>query len=242
MKVSWGDEDAFAERYSCKCKDLKGRVYEDEICKMCGTKVVFKDVDMKITGWIKLQHHEIIHPIFYKMIKSIIGDKVFNEIIEYDKDITREGIALSKEGKNPFKGIGLIEFRERFDEILFYYKDKKKNKIDLVNEVLAEREKVFTFCLPVYSSVLRPVSFKGESYYYNFIDRKYNAIFSLSRLLNTKGPMPNVNGMKVKTSKMDEPTILQSMQKKVIDLWQLIFSEINQKSGHIKDGVCPIVE
>ena len=231
----WTDEDAFAERYKCKCGDLKGRVYENELCHRCNTKVTFKDVDMTITGWIKLKHHAIMHPIFYKMVKSIIGDKVFMEIIEFDKEINRDGVAINKVGKNPFKGIGLIEFEERFDEILNYYKAKKKNKIDLVNEVMAERHKVFTFSIPVYSSILRPVSFKGESYFYNLIDRKYNAIFSLSRSLNTKGPVPNVNGKKVKTRKMDEPTMLQSLQKKVMELWQLIFLQINQKNGHIKD-------
>lgn len=233
----WDDDDAFADRYRCQCKNLKGRVYDGEICPICNTRVVFRDVDMKITGWIKLKHHVIIHPIFYKMIKSIIGKNIFTEIIEFDKEITRDGLIINKTDKNPFKGIGLIEFREQFNEIMEYYKNKKKNKIDLVNEVMGEKEKVFTSSIPVYSSVLRPVAFKGESYLYNLIDRKYNAIFSLSRLLNAKTPIPNINGRKIKNRKMDEPTILQSLQKKLMELWELIFMNINQKEGHIKDQI-----
>jgi hypothetical protein len=182
--TDYEDEDAFAERYSCKCGEFKGRVYENEICPYCGTKVKFKDVDLKIFGWIMLKSHKIIHPIFYKMLESIIGSKIFPEIIQYDKSITRDGIVVDKKGKNPFKGIGLIEFYERFDEIMDYYTIKKKNKKELIQEVMHEREKVFASCIPVYSSVLRPAMFKGETYFYNPFDKKYNVIFSLSRLLN----------------------------------------------------------
>lgn len=234
--TDWEDEDAFSERYSCKCREMKGRVYEGEICPICRTKVIFRDVDLKITGWIILHNHCVIQPIFYKMLKSIIGDKAFSEIIEPEKDMTRDGQIVRKGGKNQFKGIGLIEFRDRFDEIMDYYRDKKKNKRELINEVMREKEKVFTHCIPVYSSVLRPVSFKGETYFYNRIDRKYNAIFSLSRLLNNTSLIA-LKKKKNKKFKSDESTILVSVQKKLMELWELIFEQINQKEGHIKEQI-----
>lgn len=234
--TDWEDEDAFSERYSCKCREMKGRVYEGEICPICRTKVVFRDVDLKITGWIILHNHCVIQPIFYKMLKSIIGDKAFSEIIEPEKDMTRDGQIVRKGGKNQFKGIGLIEFRDRFDEIMDYYRDKKKNKRELIDEVMREKEKVFTHCIPVYSSVLRPVSFKGETYFYNSIDRKYNAIFSLSRLLNNTSLIA-LKKKKNKKFKSDESTILVNVQKKLMELWELIFEQINQKEGHIKEQI-----
>ena len=133
MNITWEDEEAFAERYSCKCKELKGRVYEGEICPVCGTEVKFRDVDLKIFGWIKLHGYYIIQPIFFRMLKSIMGNQL-NEIIEFDKEITRDGLLVDKKSKsNPFKGIGLIEFKERFDEILDYYWHKKKNKRELLS-------------------------------------------------------------------------------------------------------------
>ncbi|NNV04703.1 hypothetical protein, partial [Brevibacillus sp. MCWH] len=116
--TDWEDEEAFSERYSCKCKELKGRIYEGERCHVCGTKVKFRDVDLKMFGWIKLHGYYIIHPIFYKMLESVIG-KQFHEIIEFNKEINRDGLIVDKTNKtNPFRGIGLIEFKERFDEIL----------------------------------------------------------------------------------------------------------------------------
>ena len=233
--TDWEDEDAFSERYSCKCKDLKGRVYEGEVCKLCNTEVRFRDVDLKIFGWIKLRGYYIIQPIFYKMLKSIIGEKHFNEIIEFDKDITRDGIIVEKKGKNPFRGIGLIEFRERFDEIMAYYREKKKNKLELIEEVMKEREKVFTSSIPVYSSVLRPVSFRNETFFFNSIDKKYNSILSLCNSLNSQSS--DSESKKKKRKKMDVPTKLSSIQRKVNELWSLIFSQINQKDGHIKDQI-----
>lgn len=234
--TDWEDEDAFAERYSCKCKELKGRVYEGEVCPICNTEVKFRDVDLRTTGWILLYNHSIIQPIFYNMIESIIGNQ-FADIVEFDKDLTRDGAPVDKSTKvNPFKGIGLIEFRERFDEILDYYWVKKKHKRELITEVRNERDKVFASAIPVYSSVLRPVSFRNETFFFNGIDRKYNVIFADSRLLNNRNH-PQPKKAKSKRSRMDEPTILHAIQKNVNELWQLIFSQINQKNGHIKEQI-----
>ena len=234
--TDWEDEDAFAERYACKCKELKGRVYEGEVCSVCNTEVKFRDVDLRIFGWIRLHNHFIIQPQFYRMLKSIIGDKQFIEIIEIEKEMTRDGHIKDKSSKsNPFRGIGLIEFKERFDEILDYYWQKKKNKHELITDVRKDRDKVFASCIPVYSSVLRPVSFRGETFFFNNIDRKYNVIFSDSQLLNTKNRIEA--RPRSKRARMDEPTILSAIQKNVNDLWQLIFSQINQKDGHIKDQI-----
>ena len=58
IPADWSDEDAFSERYSCRCQELRGRVFEGEICPKCETKVEFKDTDLEITGWIILHNME----------------------------------------------------------------------------------------------------------------------------------------------------------------------------------------
>lgn len=42
----WNDDNAFATRYSCDCGEKIGKVYEGSICRKCGTKVRFIDVDL----------------------------------------------------------------------------------------------------------------------------------------------------------------------------------------------------
>lgn len=236
----WSDDDAFAERYRCKCGEMIGRVYEGELCPLCHTKIEFKDVDLKITGWIKLNNYKIIQPAFYGKLASIIGNKAFEEIIGYDKTVDRNGHVQGKDTpSSPFKGIGLLEFRERFDEILEYYKKKKKNKLEDIKEIEEEKDKVFASCIPVYSSVLRPISFRNDAMFYSTIDKKYNSIFSSAKLLNDSDLFEKrrKKWTKEKRERMDISTILSSIQKKLMELWSLIFEQIDQKDGHIKSEI-----
>lgn len=237
----WDDGDsAFTDRYSCKCKAMKGKIFEGEICPECNTKIEFRDVNLSYTGWIIINDYCIIQPIYYNKLASFIGPKAFQEIIKFDKTIDRDGHVIAKNStKNPFKGIGLIKFYERFPEILSYYKKKKKNKIDLYNELKDDIDKIFAHSIPVFSSVLRPVSFKNESFFYTDIDKNYNSIFSLVRLLNDTAlyEKRRKRWTEKKREKMDIPMILSSVQEKLMKVWELIFNMIDQKEGHIRSEI-----
>lgn len=236
----WSDEDAFAERYSCQCGEMKGRVFEGETCPHCNSVIEFKDVDMSITGWIRLKTHYIIHPIYYNMLASIIGADAFAEIINYDKKVTKDGAIIPKEGAHsPFAGIGIMEFKERFTEIMDYYYNKKKNKQNEIDCVLADVKKVFAQSIPVYSAVLRPMSFKGEALFYNPIDKKYNAIFNSSKLLNDVNEYEKrrKKWSKSKRERQDLGHILSYIQDKLMSLWEKIFEQIDQKEGYIKSDI-----
>jgi len=237
----WSDEDAFAERYTCECGEMRGKVFEGETCPNCHTEIKFKDVDLSITGWIILHNHKIIQPIFYNKLSSIIGNKQFADIVRFDKKVNKDGHLEEKQDdkNNPFKGIGIIEFRDRFDEIMDFYKNKKKNKREEIDDIMKEKHKLFASCIPVYSSVLRPISFKGESFFYSAIDKKYNSIFSSTRLLNDSELFEarRKKWTKEKRERMDTSKILSSIQEKLMELWSLIFEQIDQKDGHIKSEI-----
>lgn len=234
--TDWDDERAFSERYSCKCKETQGKLFEGETCEYCGTEVAFRDVDLRIFGWIKLYDHSIIHPIMYNMIKSVIGATHFKEIITYDKDINRDGHIIDKGSKtNPFKGIGVLEFKERFDEIMYYYYKKKDKKRDTINEIMRERNKIFASAIPVFSSVLRPVSFGSENFFYGEIDKRYNSIVSSALALKEK--TQNTVKRTKRKKRMDVPGIVSSIQNKLMKLYDLIFDQINKKEGHIKGQI-----
>lgn len=227
--TDYEDEDAFAERYSCDCKDIVGKRYKGDVCPKCKSKVEFKDVDLSITGWIRLHKCKLIQPIFYMQLKSVIGDKQLTEIIEFDKETTKDGLLVDKKGKSPFKGIGIREFEERLEEILEYYGRKKKHKAEIIDSILEERDKVFISSIPIYSSVLRPSLFKGDTFFYNTIDKCINPFFSIVQLLN--------NGCKTTAKKkdkdnVDERTLLYAAQKRLMTLWVTVFELIESKDGH----------
>lgn len=168
--TDWSDDDAFMDRWTCKCKSIQGKIFEGEVCPHCKTKVEYRDVDLSVTGWIVINNHKLIQPSYYNKLSGIIGSRQFKEIVEYDKFIDRNGHIQQKDSSNPFKGIGIIEFQERFDEILAYYKNKKKNKLEEIKEIEEDRDKIFTSSIPVFSAVLRPISFRQESFFYNSIN------------------------------------------------------------------------
>ena len=233
----WSDDNAFEERYACGCvngEGLRGKVFEGEICPYCKQEVKFKDVDLSITGWIIIHNYKIIHPIFFNKLSSIIGNKQFQDIIKYDKIVNRDGHIVDKEDKtSPFAGIGLIEFRERFTEILEYYKVKKKNKLEEIKEIEENIDNIFTSCIPVYSSVLRPSSFRNESFFYSTIDKVYNSIFLSTRLLNDNEMFERrrKKWVKEKRERMTIATVLTTIQTKLMELYGLIFELVDQKDG-----------
>lgn len=238
----WSDDNAFEERYSCSCGNMRGKVFEGEICPDCKTEIKFKDVDLSITGWIIIHNYKVIQPIFYNKLNSIIGSKAFQDIIKYDKIINRDGKIVDKDNKaqsSPFAGIGLIEFRERFDEILDYYKSKKRNKLEEIQEIEENKDKIFTSCIPVYSSVLRPSSFRDESFFYSTIDKVYNSIFLSTRLLNDNEMFERrrKKWTKHRKERMSIATILSTIQVKLMELYGLVFELIDQKDGHIKSEI-----
>lgn len=236
----WSDNDAFADRYMCKCGEIQGKAFINQVCPKCGVKVEFRDINLKITGWMILKNYKLIHPVYYKKIASIIGEGTFVKIITFNKKVLLNGeLEAENNPKHPFAGIGLTEFYERFDEIMDYYKSKRAKKIDLIEEVMEERRNIFTSCIPVFSSVLRPISFKNENYVYTDIDKKYNVIYGLVELLNVQSiyEEKRKKWKKEKRERMTLPTIHSDIQKHLMILWDLIFGRINTKYGHIKSEI-----
>lgn len=252
--TDWDDDQAFAERYSCRCKALKGRVHEGETCDKCGTVVEYRDVDISMTAWIMLKGNYVIHPIFYKMIESLIGKKTLPGILEYNQDMDQNGQERSTEKPaHPYVGIGMYQFRERFEEIVSYFlarhkKDKKKVKEDVALMLLYNKDAVFTSCIPVYTSVMRDVNITHENIHHDPINSRYSTIYELSNLL-TNAEARKASRRKV--ARKDDSEILFAIQKELTGVgpepkngrkkknpaWDEIFQEINSKYGHIRSEI-----
>lgn len=250
FSTDWEDEDAFAERYRCECGKLTGRLYEGDICKHCKKPVLFKDIDLRMTAWIDLGDYKIIHPIYYKFLKSGIGKGQFEEIINFVPEYTVDGgIQTNKKPKSPFASIGLIEFYNRFEEIIEYYKRKNKkakNKLMVLNICLQEKDAVFSSFIPVYHAELRPVSFKGESFAYGKADRLYNTLYSQSVLLRDNDSLNKRKNSAMRKSgeekerslqRLTYPSILANIQSRLMALWDVIFEQINSKEGQVRNQV-----
>ena len=105
-----------------------------------------------------------------------------------------------------------------------YYKSKRKQKADLIDELIRDQDMVWTSKLPVYSTVLRPQSISQESYFFSPIDREINPLTNIS--INLK-----------KASPIEVPLYLYQAQMRANQLWALNFSLIDKKTGVVRSQV-----
>ncbi|WP_289293976.1 hypothetical protein [Romboutsia ilealis] len=225
--TDWDDDFSFAERYSCDCKELKGKLFEGETCPNCNTKVRFIDVDMDMTGWIILEKGFIIQPTIYKKLEVLIGPEVLADIITEEKDIT---VLSSSKADSPYSKIGMFEFKERYFEILEYFYKKKKKK-DLYEELKADYPLTFVKSIPVFSTVIRPLKIKNDEMKWSSFNKIYTLIFSLVKKINS---LVVVKRNKEEKYNIEITIALAKLQSKINALWDEIFNYINSKEGHIK--------
>ena len=227
---TFSDEQSFQERYRCKCGEFKGTIFEGETCPKCGTKIEFRDVDPYMTGWIPLGHKKIISPHYYRILQQAIGREVFPEIIFLKMKVNTNGRRekLTDEEmkefnpKSPFCGIGLEEFRERYDEILDYFKKQKPAKAKTFDMLKKEVNAVFTSHIPIYTTLLRQQAVTSENFYYIGIDKAINTAVNLARNLRD-------------SEDIETPVILNRIQSKANAMWEHNFELLNTKDGLIRD-------
>ena len=111
------------------------------------------------------------NPLFYQRLQSAIGKKNLEDIIGTDNIITANGVIRKKnddieikKSKCKYLNIGLHEFRLNFEEIMTYFKGKRKAKADLIDSLIKDADLVWTSKIPVYSVAMRPSSISSESF------------------------------------------------------------------------------
>ena len=215
--TDYGDEQAFIERYRCKCGEFQGAQFEGEVCPFCETKIEFRDVDVGYTGWISLGKDSIIQPYYYNLLLSAIGKSNLPEMVNVKKKVDKNGNMRNLrpdeiEGKlrHPFVGIGTEQFRKDFVPIMEYFANQRPKKADTIKRIINEKHNVFASHVPIYSTVLRQQSSTSDTYYYNSIDKHINPLFSLSEKLKD-------------AQEIDKVHILSRIQYRVNSLWDLNF-------------------
>jgi len=168
--TTYGDANEFMDRYRCKCGRTIGAEFEGEKCIFCGEPVEHRDVDILYTGWLNFSPFKIINPLFFFRLKSALSTKVLENIISNENIITSAGIIRHKNDDIEVKksmlkyhNLGLQEFYENYEEIMTYYKGKRKQKAELIDSLIQDKDLVWTSKLPVYSTVLRPQGITTES-------------------------------------------------------------------------------
>lgn len=224
------DANAFGDRYRCRCGRLKSKLNNNEICPVCGTRVEYKDDNFSFFGWGTLKDpYYIIHPNLFMAIAFFIGEKDFNNIIKYvdKKDEDGHDTEIKRPKDEPFYGIGMMDFHDRFDEIMQYYYNKKPNKRDYYEDIMKNRDKVFTQSVPVFTTCLRPYKLDGGVLHYESTNATYNIIIN---------DIEKVNNDRIEINRKRKPKneSLYEIQTKYKELYDEIVKILSGKKGTIQ--------
>lgn len=230
--TSFEDEQSFIERYRCQCGKFMGRLFEGEVCPFCGKKVEFRDSDIKVTGWITLgDDNRVINPYYYNMFVKTIGKNEFPDLIYARYKIGTDGereIATEDdtdyEPLSPYSGRGIDYFFDNYEEILEYFKKIKKNKASSIDLLLKQKRQAFISHIPIASTMLRPQSVTNDTFYFNSMDKEINTLFSLSESLK-------------RCVDIERDYILQRIQTRLANMWDMYFSTLNSKEGLIRGEI-----
>lgn len=224
------DENGYAERYRCKCGSFVGTRFKGEICPICHTEVKFEDTDIEITGWIPTGEYPIINPYFFARLESAIGKNNLSDIINVKKKVGRDGhseilanVPMGQEADHPFVGIGPRAFYDRYEEILDWFANKKKNKKEAIDELIADKSYVFTHHIPIYSTKLRPQSQTATAFYFTKMDKEINPLVNIC-----------IKIREGECSDMEVDKFINAAQKRVNNIWDQNLTAIKGKKGYIR--------
>lgn len=237
------DTNQFINRYKCSCpgeEGLQGRLNVGLTCPKCGKVCKFVDDNLAYFGWIKLiDPYPIIHPAFYKKLEQFFGKNgiaiqgVKRSKLENILDVSNAEIYLGikpndpKLKEEPFFGIGMIGLRERFDEVMEFYLKLNKNRKAFYDDIYANKEKIFTHSIPVFSTLLRAFEIDGGRMTYETVNGKYSKMNGLVTRIN-----------KCRTRCDRTPKIkngqLYSLQKTFMDLYSELEAILSGKKGDFR--------
>lgn len=270
-----GDVSPYANRYSCSCGATQSRVMNNTECPMCHTKVKYVDDNYKMFGWIQLKKdYHILNPKFYDSLDYIFGESKFSEerkkmpkggrklknILNYSPEVDQHGFLTEcnfKPDKEPYYGMGMLDFYDRFDEVLdFYYSlnPKKKDYYDEIQDYryackcrhtigyfnqgttcpecgskveFVDKDIIFTHSIPVFTTHLRPADIKDGYMYFEPTNAMYNMINTHVHRINNDKRKMNKDP-KVKNSE------LFKVQMQYMDLTNEIMNILNGKKGQLR--------
>ena len=238
--TDWGDANAFEDRWSCACGKYVGKYYADKdfVCPDCKKPVEYIGVNMKKRGWIVLDRNKLIQPYMFKKLEAFIGKSVLDDIIQYNSTLEDNG---RQEPLSPYSKIGLIEFEEKFEEIMEFFV-KKNKKMELYIFIMSMKNCVFVQGIPVYSALMRHFRIEDGKVKYTDDDKIFKRLYTNHELLNNDFSLGRrVDNVKKRglrgVERLRKENILYKMQIDLGKLWDFSFEALDGKSGIINGQI-----
>jgi hypothetical protein len=232
---SISDVDSFNGRYRCRCGMKRGSINHGELCTTCNTRVRFVDDDVSIKGYLVLKDpYWIIHPNLYRSLEGFIGAVRLNRIIEPEVNIDMNGAvitnAVPKKKDEPFRGIGIIEFHNRFEEIMNFYLARYPNKKNFYDDIMQHKDLVFTHTISVYSSLLRPSRLDNGSLRYEDCNEQFQMLARLVYQVNN-------DKLHMNTKIKEKYQLLYDIQVQLNTIYFKLKEILSRKKGEFRSAI-----
>lgn len=224
------DLNPYADRYKCECGNLRQRIHYGIVCPICNTKVKYVDDNFGYFGWICLKDpYYIIHPNLYKSLEAFIGSKRLNNILKPVDEKDQDGFEMEVEKPKDeiYFGLGIMDFKDKFREILDYYLAKFPDKIQYYEDILENAHNVFIQSIPVYTTHLRPFRIEGDRFYFEGTNAIYTMLSKLAFSINK-------DDLKMFRKKKPKNQLLYDMQLELNKLYAELEDTISGKKGSIR--------
>lgn len=237
--------------YRCDCGAFIGQDIIGQTCPCCGSEIALHSLNFEYTGWINLGKHKIISPVYYNILKRVLGNNMLKFILgdyksdlsvqynENDKDFL-ENKKNKKSGrvsvndinyikkkipksKHQYQGLGHDVFYERFEEVLTACAPKNNPDVQML---IDEKDAVFTSKIPIYSTAFRPVSKTSETMFYPKINKWFSMICAVYCQLDDM------------VLDIEVIQALNFIQNYLIEACEhLITAEISKKTGFVRSEI-----
>lgn len=195
--------------YRCDCGSFIGQDLVGQKCPRCGSEIALHSLNFQYTGWIDLGDHHVISPVYWAIVKRVLGNNMLRFIIgDYKSDFSvqynenntdfEENKKNKKTGrvsqndiayiikkiplnKHRFQGLGLDGFYRNFEEIITTCAPKSHPELQTL---LDNKSAVFTSKIPIYSTAFRPVSKTSETMFYPKINKWFSQIASIYKKID----------------------------------------------------------
>lgn len=232
------DVNAFENRYKCKCGHYQGRIYIGMKCPICGEEVEFIDDNYNYFGWLVLQDpYKVIHPAIYAQLRNFFGvnknrenriDNIINPIdIKNEDGFTIENHQQTED--EPFMGIGMIDFVDRFEEAMMFYLKKYPQKKEMYENIMKDKNLIFTQSIPVYTTQLRPFSLEDSQFDYEKVNESYTMLAKYVHQVNN-------NSLKMFKKIKTKNQLLHDIQKEFNNLYSEQINIMATKRGELRQN------
>lgn len=237
--------------YRCDCGAFIGQDLIGQICPRCKSEITLHSLNFAYTGWIDLGEHKVITPVYYIMLKRVLGTNMLRYIlgdykskldIKYNENdhgepeekkqkkagrVSQDDIRYI-EKKIPktkliYRGIGHDGFYQRFEEIMNACAPKNNEELKIL---LDNKEAVFTSKIPLYSTAFRPVSKTSETKFYPKINKWFAQMVSVAcRMKN----------MVLNMEYMQALNYIQKCWMEAVE--HIIKNEMSKKDGYVRTEI-----